>query len=69
MGLRMCERYPYVAEFGGLTGGLDLIFNDGGMWCSEPFVYLILCPKELCIWVLEIRPVNYEHGCPHLGFR
>ena len=52
-----------------MQGGLDLIVNDGGVWCSEPFVYLILCPKELCIWMLEIRPVNNEHGYPHLSFR
>ena len=51
-----------------MQSGLDLIVDDGRVWCSEPFGYLILCPKKLCIWMLKIRPVNNEHRCPHLCF-
>ena len=37
---------------------LDVIFNDSYMWGSEPFIYLVLSPKEVGVWVLEVWPVN-----------
>ena len=52
-----------------MQGGLDFIGNDGRARCGESFVYLILCPKDMCIWMLEIRLVNNKHRCPHLCFR
>ena len=32
---------------------LDFIFNDGWVRCGKPFIYLILSPKEICIWMLK----------------
>ena len=48
---------------------LYVIFNHSYMWCSEPFIYLILSPKEFGVWMLEVWPVNNKNWCEHLCFR
>ena len=40
---------------------LYVIFNHSYMWCSEPFIYLILSPKEFGVWMLEVWPVNNKN--------
>ena len=48
---------------------LYVIFNYSYMWCSEPFIYLILSPKEIGVWMLEVWPVNNKNLCEQLCFR
>ena len=42
---------------------LDVIvlFKDCWQWCCEPFEHLILSPKRVGVWMLEIWPVDNEH--------
>ena len=52
-----------------VQGGLDFIVNDSWVRCGKPFIYLVLSAKEICIWMLEVWPVNNEHRRPHFYFR
>ena len=52
-----------------MQGRLDFSVNDNWVGCSEPFIHLILSPKDMCIWMLKVWPVNDEDGCEHLCFR
>ena len=38
------------------------------MRCGKPLVYLVLSPKEICVWMLEVWPVNNEHSRPRFCF-
>ena len=42
-------------------GRLEFIVNDSGVRCGKPLVYLVLSPKEICVWMLEVWLVNNEH--------
>ena len=41
--------------------GLDFIVNDSWVRCDKPFIYLVLSPKEICVWMLEVWPVNDKY--------
>ena len=40
---------------------LDFIVNDSWVRCSKSFIYLVLSPKEICVWMLEVWPVNDKY--------
>ena len=38
-----------------------VLFKDHWVWCCEPFEHLVLSPKRVGVWMLEIWPVDSEH--------